>query len=92
MDLELLMIFIFVIALTAIVMGVGNEMYRNHLRHREKMARNDVSEDAYARLEERVRVLERIATDKNHALAEQIEELRGLNAIEDLTAGKEPAR
>ena len=33
----------------------------------------------YAKMEERVRVLERIATDNNHALASQIEELRMLD-------------
>ena len=36
-------------------------------------------------LRERIRVLERIATDGNHALASQIDELRDLQEIEDRT-------
>ena len=34
-------------------------------------------------------MLERIATDSNHALASQIEELRDLQEIEDRTAPQE---
>ena len=37
----------------------------------------------YSKMEERVRVLERIATDGNHALATQIEQLRALDAAEE---------
>ncbi|HCH94793.1 MAG TPA: hypothetical protein DFK13_08090, partial [Erythrobacter sp.] len=36
----------------------------------------------HRQLEERIRVLERIATDGNHALASQIDELRDLQEIE----------
>ena len=42
----------------------------------------------YSKVEERLRVLERIATDSNHALASQIDELRALDAVEDK---REPA-
>lgn len=43
----------------------------------------------HRKLEERIRVLERIATDSNHALASQIEELRDLREIEDRTTPQE---
>ena len=78
-------LFIFIVALIAIVMGVGNEMLRQVLRHREKqmeLMADKAAEQAshYAskaeQLEDRVRVLERIATARGSDLAAQIEDLR----------------
>ena len=46
----------------------------------------------YSKMEERVRVLERIATDGNHTLATQIEELRDLHELEDRVAPRETAQ
>lgn len=81
----------FIIALAAIVvglpvtLGVGGEMLKTWLRHREKMAgalNAQAAESAaqYAahneRLEQRMRVLERIVTDKGASLSDEIEQLR----------------
>jgi len=66
------------------VFGMMTEAYKARMRVREKQyeamtaqgpARADDSE-ATARLEARIRVLERIATDKNQDIARQIEQLR----------------
>ena len=43
-------------------------------------------------LQDRIQVLERIATDSNHMLASQIEELRSLDAIENRNGGREIVR
>ena len=68
-------------------------------KHKEKVAQMQISTTAehtaeksaqYAsqvqRLEDRVQVLERIATDGKQDLALQIESLRDLQEIDDLTA------
>ena len=82
---DYLPIFIFVVALVAIVMGVGNEMLGRVLKHREKqmeLMADKAAEQAshYAskaeQLEDRVRVLERIATARGTDLAAEIEDLR----------------
>jgi protein subunit release factor A len=66
-------------------LGVGSEMLKTWLKHREKMAgalNAQAAERAaqYAqhteRLERRVQVLERIVTDRGHDLAGEIEALR----------------
>ena len=68
-----------------VIAGIGSDMFRRWLKHKEKMAEalnNQTAEKAaqYAahteRLEQRVRVLERIATDKGTDLANEIERLR----------------
>lgn len=61
-------------------------------RAEEAKAANSVGGGNYRKLEERVRVLERIATDGNHALAAQIEHLRNLDEIEDRTNARETAQ
>ena len=66
-----------------------------HLRKRAEEAKAQQMRFAngdYSKMEERVRVLERIATDSNHALSAQIEQLRDLNEIEERTAAKERAQ
>ena len=69
----------------AIVVGVGSKMFRDWLAHKREMAQALNAQTAekaaqYAahteRLEQRVRVLERIVTDKGIAVADEIERLR----------------
>ncbi|MEO1922806.1 hypothetical protein T8S45_07340 [Blastomonas marina] len=85
MDFEFLAIMVFVVAILAIVLGIGNDAFQRWLRHKEKqlelMADKTAEQAAqYAakaeKLEQRVRVLERIATDTGADLAAQIEDLR----------------
>ncbi len=76
--------FIFVVTIPVIV-GVGGDIARRWIRLKErqlKLMSSEVAEKAarYAaqteRLEQRVRVLERIATDRGVDLAGEIESLR----------------
>ena len=85
MDIDMLMVMIFIVVITAIVLGVGNDSLNRWLRHKELqmelMAKQTAEQAArYAanseKLEQRVRVLERIATDRGADLATQIEDLR----------------
>ncbi len=78
-------LFIFIVVMVGIVLGVGNEMLRQILHHRErqmKLISDKAAEQAshYAskaeQLEDRVRVLERIATARGADLAAEIEDLR----------------
>jgi hypothetical protein len=68
-----------------VILGVGSDMYKRHLRFKEKQLEaisNETAEKAaqYAahteRLEQRMRVLERIVTDRGIEVAEEIEKLR----------------
>jgi len=78
MDLDLLLIFVFMVAIVAVVLGVGDEMLNRWLTHRERYLERlgDGSTPKPKEIEERLRVLERIATDRGHDLADQIENLR----------------
>ena len=69
-----------------VVFGVGGDAFKRWLKHKEKMAEalnHETAEKAaqYAahteRLEHRVRVLERIVTDRGIDLSDEIEKLRG---------------
>ena len=69
----------------AIVGGLGSKMFRDWLAHKRELgqALNAVTAEKAAqyaahteRLEQRVRVLERIVTDKGIAIADEIEQLR----------------
>jgi hypothetical protein len=69
----------------AIVAGVGQKMFRDWLAHKRDLgqALNAVTAEKAAqyaahteRLEQRVRVLERIVTDKGIDLADEIDRLR----------------
>ena len=100
MDMDLIAIFGFILIAATMLLRfataahkrtVEHEERRLELKAREAEARSGIGGGNYRKLEERVRVLERIATDSNHALASQIEELRGLQAIDDQTAIKEKA-
>ena len=75
---------IFVVVIP-VVLGVGSDMLKRWLAHKEKamelMAATTAEKAAqYAaqvqRLEQRMRVLERIATDRGNDLALEIEDLR----------------
>jgi hypothetical protein len=65
--------------------GIGTDMFKRWLKLKEKQLEHAASLAAdkaaaqaahIERLEQRMRVLERIATDKGNALAAQIEDLR----------------
>ncbi|GAA0729583.1 hypothetical protein [Sphingomonas japonica] len=68
-----------------VIAGIGGDMFKRWLKHKEAMTRALNAETAekaaqYAaqteRLEQRVRVLERIVTDRGLGLADEIERLR----------------
>ena len=68
------------------VLGMATETYRRRLVHRERMAEiaataPDVAPET-AKLEARLRVLERIATDKSGDLAHSIERLRNPSLVD----------
>ena len=91
MDPDLTLIFAFILAIAMMVLPfayfVNQRVQEHEARKLELEARIEeakaeqlrFSNGDYAKMEERVRVLERIATDNNHALASQIEELRMLD-------------
>lgn len=66
------------------MIGILGQIYRRRLEHKERMAELKYGGTAPAperdavvgRLEHRIRVLERIATDKTTSLSAQIEDLR----------------
>lgn len=104
MDPELPLIFAFVLTLVVTVFIMGQIFHRRAVRHEERKleleaqieqakAQQATRGDAdYRKFEDRLRVLERIATDGNHALVAQIEELRSLDAIESRSLSQEKAR
>ncbi len=86
-----LMFFMIVVGLP-VILGVGGDAFKRWLKHKEKMAEALTAQTAekaaqYAahteRLEQRVRVLERIVTDKGIDVAEQIEALRDMPKLTD---------
>ncbi|QYJ08644.1 hypothetical protein [Qipengyuania flava] len=104
MDGDLILIFGFIITIVTMALITAQMIHRRVVRHDErKLELKARIEEAkagqvgkgsadYVKLEERVRVLERIATDGNSNLAAQIEQLRDLNEIEDLTSTRERAQ
>lgn len=81
----LLVLLAFIIVGLPVLLGVGGEMLKTWLKHKERMAaalNAQAAEKAaqYAahteRLEQRVRVLERLATDRGVDVANEIELLR----------------
>ncbi len=85
MQSEAIIILAFFVIVIPVVLGVGNDMLKRWLRHKERtmelMADRTAEKAAqYAaqveRLEQRMRVLERIATDRGADLAAEIEDLR----------------
>ena len=85
MGWEIIPIMIGTVALVAIILGIAQDTFQTWLKHKEmqmELMANKTAEQAaqYAakaqKLEARVRVLERIATDRGSDLAMQIEDLR----------------
>ena len=82
---DLMGLFIAMGGIVAIVAVIGNS-YRHRLAHKLRLAElralpvptvnADQQAELVERLEHRIRVLERIATDKSTTLASQIEDLR----------------
>lgn len=97
MDSDLFLIFSFVL-IAIIIVSIGvNKIVNRSLEHKERMklahdSREGPSRDDYRKLEERVRVLERIATDGNHALASQIEQLRDLQELDGIENRQETSQ
>ena len=100
MDADLILIFGFILTIASLGMVTGILIHRSQIRADERklelkaqieQARAEQArfqKGDYSKVEEHLRVLERIATDSNHALASQIDELRALDAVEDK---REPA-
>jgi len=97
----LTIIFGFILAISALALTTAIIMQRRHIAYKErkealdreaKFGAGSAGAEKFAKLEERVQVLERIATDKDVDLARQIEALRDMQEIEQLTAPKEAAR
>ena len=95
MDANLMLIFGFILVVLSIVFPFAYVINKREHEHKErKLELQARAEEAkaeqmrfsngdYSKMEERVRVLERIATDSNQALATQIEQLRALDAAEE---------
>lgn len=68
---------LFIVAIVAIVFG--SRVLRDHLKvRRTEFERNDAAQEYQSRiddLEERIRVLERIVTEKNYDLRREISDL-----------------
>ncbi|ABC62763.1 hypothetical protein [Erythrobacter litoralis] len=95
MDSDLILIFGFILTVVVIITLGINGIIAQQMRqkrwleeHREKK-RTRVSDEAYKALEDRIRVLERIATEKDDPLAMQIEQLRDLQDIDTQIDSKE---
>lgn len=74
--------------ITAIVFaGIIHESHKNHLKYKfraQKFGQSDEKQELESlerieKLEARVRVLERLATDKSRNLADEIDNLKGRN-------------
>ena len=92
---ELVIIFAFILAATMMSYAFGLKIHQRHIAYKERRdmlnreaqyGSSEMSQNNRAKLEERVRVLERIATDGKQDLALQIEELRDLDEIDSLVA------
>jgi len=80
-----MVLFFMIVVGIPVLAGMIGDMYKKHLKFRERqleLMSSDAAEKAarYAaqteRLEQRVRVLERILTDRSHNVADEIERLR----------------
>jgi hypothetical protein len=80
-----MIVFFLIVVGLPVTLGIGSEMFKRWLKYKETMAKALTTETAekaaqYAahteRLEQRVRVLERIVTDRGIEVADEIEKLR----------------
>jgi len=87
MNEDVVLALVFMLVVVPIVLGIGSDVYKRRLAFRERelelLSRQTAEKAAqYAaqaeRLEQRVRVLERIAIDNKSDLALQIENLRSV--------------
>ena len=96
MNPNLMGIFLFVMAILLVVLPFAYVINRREQLHKERKlelearaeeARSGRASPEYRKLEERVRVLERIATDRGADLALEIEALREIPGVEDSANG-----
>lgn len=101
MDIDLITIFVFVMLIASLAFSMAHKFHRRTVEHEERKleleaqiarAKSGGDSDKVRKLEERVRVLERIATDSNHALASQIENLRDLHELDAIEHKQEAAQ
>ncbi len=101
MDGDLMLIFGFVLIVTALALVLGGRIHKRDIAHKERLAElgnesagaNPAGSTAkIEKLEKRVRVLERLATDRGQDLAIQIEELRENTGEELKIASRELER
>ena len=85
LNLDLVLIFSFILVITTVVFFFGNSIHKRNIAReerkeaieREREDRNpSASNERFKKLEDRVRVLERLATDRGATLADEIEALR----------------
>ena len=95
MDSDLILIFGFILTIIVVATLGINGIIAQQMRqkrwleeHREKK-RGRAGDEAYKALEERVRVLERIATEASEPLAAQIEQLRDTQSADDFVPLRE---
>lgn len=90
---EIVMFFMIVVGLP-VTLGVGSHIYKERLKFKTKQLEavsHETAEKAaqYAahseKLEQRVRVLERIITDKGFDVSMQIEDLRNESKVKELS-------
>lgn len=92
---DLILIFGFILTVVVITALTIHQIVSRVYRHKEWLAEHKAgrtsvaSDEKYTLLEERVRVLERIATDGNPSLAHQIEQLRDLQDTDLSLASRE---
>lgn len=95
MDADLVPIFGFILVIIVIVTLGINAIVGKHYRHKQWADEREDNRHAvtgsnqYKALEERVKVLERIATDREPNLAAQIEQLRDMQDIDTQLQTKE---
>jgi phage host-nuclease inhibitor protein Gam len=85
---------VFIVIGLPVILGIGSSVFKDWIKHKERMATALNAQTAeksaqYAahteRLEQRVRVLERIVTDRGIALSTEIEQLRDQRLIHQTT-------
>ena len=98
MDWDLVLIFGFILTMMLIIMPMAYLFQRRAAEHEERRleliaraeeakAGEKTGSGTYRKLEERVRVLERIVTDKGYDVATQIEALRDQRSVEERGSG-----
>ena len=85
---EIAIIFSFILVVVIVLTFGINSIVGKNFRHKQWLEEHrssnhgKASDEKHEALEERVRVLERIATDNNEPLAAQIEQLRDLHSAD----------